>query len=258
MGPVHHERTLPAATTVALVVVLTGAIFSVAAAAGPTAMFWAVLLAGIILAWGWAGALALPSPRGTAATLVLATVVLSLVVRLTDEDPLTWLPAALGGSVVLAFGHQLLRRDGRPRLTESVAFVLLGLCVLASGVMFVALSGPRGSHLIVAAMLAGSVAAGVELLGRWERVRPWTVPLALIAGGAAALAYGQVAERSDWSVYLVIGVAVAGLGHAVRSVFSVLPTMAHARPALVSAITSVLATGAVVTMIAWVLADILG
>jgi len=160
---------------------------------------------------------------------------------------LTWLSPALALAVVLALVHQLLRRDGRPRLTESVSSVVLGLLLLAAGVLLVPLAGhSEGTLLVVAALAANTLAAVTDVGGRWPRFRPWVVPTALLAGGGAAVATAAIGSaEAHWSVYLLLGVAVAATSHAVRTVLSVLPTIAHARPRLVAAVASVLVTGGV-------------
>lgn len=254
MGAVQRPTLFPPVAQVALLVCVAGLVLSVAALSTTAALAAGVAVAGLALAWGWAGALALPSPRGTATVLALGTVAMVLSVAGDRSDPLTWLPAALGGSVLLAFGHQLLRRDGRPRLVESVASVVLGLCVIASGVLLVPLAaGPRAS-LVAAGMAAIAASALVDVAGRWEPVRPWVVPGALVAGAAAAVLVG--AEETHWSALLVLGVAVGALSHAVRAVLCVLPTMAHTRPRLVVAVASVLASGGLVYAVAWLLVDL--
>ncbi|MGB3594046.1 MAG: hypothetical protein WA994_07745, partial [Ornithinimicrobium sp.] len=73
-------------------------------------------------------------------------------------------------------------------------------------------------------------------------LRPWIVPVALLVGGACAAAVSLGSEAS-WTSFALIGVACAAVSHAVRLIFSVLPTMAHARPRAVVALCSVLAVG---------------
>lgn len=228
-----------------------------AAVGAPFALGLAVLAAGFVLAWGWAGALGLPSPYGTATVLAIGSVVLVNVVTADGTTRLTWMPAALGASVLITFAHQLLRRDGRPRLVESVAATLLGLAIIASGALLVPLALSSGTaRIALAAMVAAAVAAVVELGGRWPELRAWTVPAALVAAGLAAVLTG-IGSHQSWTTFLLIGMAVAAVGLALRAVLSVAPTMAQARPRLVSAIASVLATGGVVYSIAFLTTDLI-
>lgn len=238
--------SLTPAAQVCLVVIATAALIGLTVHAGPVVLGLAVVALGWTLAWGWAGAIGLPSPYGTAAVLGSATVLMVSVVVAGEQTNLTWLPAALGVSVVGTYAHQLLRRDGRPRLIQSVSATLFGLAVIASGVLYIPLAVTRETaYLAAAAAAAAAVSAVVDLLGRWPQLRPWVVPIGLVAGGGVAVAVG-VPGGSSWTTYLMVGMTAAAVGLAMRAVFSVLPTMAHVRPRVVSAVASVLVSGGVV------------
>ena len=123
-------RPLSIAATIAFaaLVALTGY-------ASPRFVALAVALAGFVLAWGWPLLLSLPSPRGTTGVLAIGTVLMTGTTLVTKDDPyLEWMPAALAVSVIVGFLHQLMRRDGRPRLTESVAAVTSGLAIISAGI----------------------------------------------------------------------------------------------------------------------------
>src|SRR5699024_1005950 len=104
-----------------------------AAGVGVTAFGERPLLVGtvagmsVIFAVGWPGLLGLPARRGTS-VLLLLTVLVSTGLQLLTED-LAFTALAFGGLVVAAFVLQLLRRDGRPRLVESVAGTVAGAAV---------------------------------------------------------------------------------------------------------------------------------
>ncbi len=237
-----RHTVLTGAWQVAAASVAVSAVLALAALGGPGVLALGVLACAVVVAWGWAGVLGLPSPRGSFAVLGVAAVLMCAgVVWSAHGLDVPWLPVAAGGSLIASFAHQLLRRDGRPRLVESVSSVCLGMTVTASGTMLVPVSR-LDPWLVVAALAAGAVAAAVEVLGRWEQLRPWLVPGSMIAGGLAAVAFAPWSPVS-WPVLLLVGVAAGAVGHASRAVFSVLPTLAHLRPRLVSAITSVLLVG---------------
>ncbi|MGB7448745.1 MAG: hypothetical protein WA892_06405, partial [Ornithinimicrobium sp.] len=80
----------------------------------------------------------------------------------------------------------------------------------------------------------------------WAR---WVVPVALLLGGAGGALVALGGEGS-WTAYVVVGVLTAGVSHATRSIFSVLPTMAHRRPRAVVALCSVLVVGVVPYVVA--------
>lgn len=249
MALVRHAETPSApkavpsrrAAGLAVGTVATAWVIGVSGLVGPTLVAVSLGLAVVLLAWGWAGALALPTPRGTVAVLLLGGAAIVLSVALRAEPPwLTWLPAALAVSMIFAFGHQLLRRDGRPRVTDSVTSVLFGLAVLTSGIFAIPLSRTDpGSAVLVAAVAAAAASSVTDVAGVRAALRPWTAPAALLAGGAAGL-LTAVATGHPWSVLLLVGVASGAVSHVVRSVFGTLPPLAHARPQLVASLTSVL------------------
>lgn len=231
----------------ALVLVLAGL-------AGPLVLGLALVVAGGILAWGWAGMLALPSPRGTSAVVLVGGLGVVLSAALEAEPPrLSWVPGALALALILAFGHQMLRVDGRPRIVESTSAVALALGVMTCGVLLIPLTHTAPGRAVLAAALAGAAASALtDTLGRWPALRPWLVPLALVAGGAAAAAIGLRMEQ-PWSVVVLVGVVSGAVSHAVRSVLCNLPTMAHGRPRLVMALASLLVTGPVAYAVALLL-----
>ncbi len=233
-----------ASVQVALGVVTLAALVLVTGYSDPALLATTVALGGGVIAWGWPGLLGLPSPRGTATVLYLGTGVLVLTVALTDEAPwLRWLPAALAVAMSVTFGHQLARRDGRPRLVESLSSTALGLALVTSGVCLLPLARTdEGPRLLAAAMAAVAVSALTDLIGRWARLRLWLVPLAMASGGLAGVVVGALVGL-HWGPLLLLGVVVAAVSHTVRRVLSVLPAMAHTRPRLVSASSSVLAIG---------------
>jgi hypothetical protein len=152
--------------------------------------------------------------------------------------------------VIAALVHQLLRRDGRPRLVESVTSVVLGLALVSCGALLVPLVHTEpGAWLVAVTMAAAGASSVTEVAGRWSGVRPWLVPAALLAGGLAAVAVG-LAGGLPWPAVLLLGVGAAAVSHAVRMVLSVQPTMAQARPRLVAAVSSALVTGAVAYAVA--------
>lgn len=248
-----RRTVLTAAWQVAGICVVAAALLAFFAMAGPGVLALGLLVASLALAWGWAGMAALPSPRGTCTVLIVGAVLATLAVAADTRLDVPWLPGALAGGVLGAFLHQLLRVDGRPRLVESVTGVCLGLVVVASGALLVPVLRVEPS-LVVATLAAGAAAACIGVLGRWEAVQPWLVPGAMLAGGAAAVLVAPWSLVS-WPVLLLVGVVTGVIGHAARSVLSVLPTLAHLRPRLVSALASMLITGVVPYAVAQLLSN---
>lgn len=238
---------------VPLVLAVTGisALLAVAATASPVLLAVALAALAGVVAWGWAGALALPSPRGTVGVLAGGGMALVLAAVAREEAPwLVWLPAALAISMIAAFGHQLLRIDGRPRVVESVSSVVLGLTLIGCGVLLIpATRTAEGLALVLGALAAAAASALSDLLGRWGPLRGLTTPLALLTGGGAG-ALVALALHAPVATWLLLGVASGALSHAVRAVLLPLPTLVHPRPRLVAAVVSVLVVGLVPVLVA--------
>ncbi|QFG69552.1 hypothetical protein [Ornithinimicrobium pratense] len=244
----HATRHRVQLTLEVLAVALT---LGIAAAASPVLLAVGLAACASVIAWGWAGALALPTPRGTFGVLALGGLALLAAVVGRDASPwLGWLPAAAALSMIAAFLHQLLRRDGRPRVVESVSAVVLALAVVGTGVLLVPASRTDlGIALVVGALAAAAASALTDLLGSLPAARPWLTPVALLAGAGAASAAAWLLG-APVLVWVLVGVASAALSHAARAVLGHLPTMAHPRPRLVAAIASVLAVGLVPYLVA--------
>ncbi|NAZ84287.1 hypothetical protein GTR02_21010 [Kineococcus sp. R8] len=202
-----------ASTTAAL-----AALVAVAAFAPSGLLTVAVVLVGLLVAVGWSPLLDLPSRRGTAAVVALAAAAAAVTVVLrtaTGEDPLTVLPAAAALALLLAFVHQLLRRDGRPRLVESVTGSVTGQSVVVLAAAWVALPGTVAGAAFAAVVLSALAASAAVCAVGWPlRVAG---PVSLVAGAAAGwlasglaalLGAGDVVSDVRWSVAGV----VAGLG----------------------------------------------
>lgn len=173
----------------------------------PTPLMVAALLVVVVMfAAGWPTLLGLPTQRGSTTILALCGTTAVIVVALTigagddlmrasgtDGDPevsrsahqqLRWLTPVIALSVVIAFTHQLLRRDFRPRLVESVTGVVTGVVLVSvtSGWLAsrVAVNGDALIHTAATAVIAGMLATVLPL------ARRITSPLAV----AGSLAFG--------------------------------------------------------------------
>ena len=146
-----------------------------------------------------------------------------------QEPFLEWIPAALAVSLVAAFLHQLLRRDGRPRLTESVAATGAGLAILSIGVAYIPLPRTLGGEQTLAAAMA-ALALGVRRPGaRVAPTAPGALPIAMVLGGVAAAVVSILDGRPMPAPAALIGLLIAGIAHATRRIMAVLPSMASAR-----------------------------
>jgi hypothetical protein len=231
------------ATRTAVATIALAGLLALTAAAGPWLLLAAVVVVVAGVAAGWPALLALPSPRGTAVLVGLTGVAAAAAVALppaADTDPpLRWLPAVAALGIVGTFVHQLLRRDGRPRLVESVSGAVSGqvLVVLAAGWLAVPERGATGVLPVGAAALA--VAAAACAL-------PWPARLrqgvAVVAGtGVAALVAGVLPQVTAIPAAMV-GFALAG---ALSAFDRLLPAQPSARtpPALWAVAAAPLAAG---------------
>ncbi len=227
------------------------ALVGLTAAAGRGLLGGAVALAGVVLAWGWPRLLGSPSRVGSSAVLTVSTVLVVGAV-LVGEPSLRLVPVAVAASVIAMFLHQLLRRDGRPRLTQSLAVTGGGVALIACGAGYVPLPGtPAGAGPVVAAAAAAAAAAPADLLVRWRAARPWLLPLAVTAGAAAALVVSVVGGLAGPpAVAVLLGALVAVVGHATRRVLAALPPIESGRGQLASASASLLVGGVVVYLLA--------
>lgn len=218
LPPIAH---VPRFVTV-LATVVGALLVAVAAFAGETILAVALLFGALVIAWGWPRAAGLPSPKGSSAVLALTAVLTVGSVLVTDRAPyLRWTSAALAIGVIAMFVQQLLRRDGRPRLTESVAGTSLGLVVLASGTAYLPLAHlTDGPALIAGTMAAVAAGSGADLLVRNPAVRPWLLPLAMVVGGLASVLVALVVGAPDVPPAALIGVTCAALAHAFRRLLS--------------------------------------
>ncbi|WP_344552274.1 hypothetical protein [Pseudokineococcus marinus] len=220
-------RVLPAAAGAVVAAALAAAVLWAPVAVAPL-----VALLAVLVGLGWPRLLALPSPSGTSAVVAVAGVGATAALVLGGAqgrarplaDPSAAgaaeaVLAALGLSVVLAFLHQILRRDGRPRLAESVAGTVAGAAVagLATGWLSAAALQPD-----VVLVGAGGLAAALLVTAL-----PWpqrlTGALALVAAGAAAAAVAGVLPAVRAAAAAVLGVALAVVVGAVDRLLVALP-----------------------------------
>ena len=242
---------MPLQPLVTIAVLALAGLVTISAFAGPVLVAVSVALAAGVMAWGWPGLLALPSPRGSTFVLAVGSAAAIGTVLATKSDPyLNWMPAALACSMLIAFLHQLARRDGRPRLVESIASTITALAIVVSGASLVALPlTPEGDWVVAISASAMAASALTDLVGGSRRLRAWLLPLAMLAGGAVAIVVGITLADVGWGAAALLGVLAAGISHATRRALAMLPSISAARSQLVSASASVLTGGLVIYVV---------
>lgn len=219
---------------IAVVAALVAAGLAVAlglAAAGPVAVLVAaVALLQLMVAFRWFLALDLDAAARSGALVGAAAAIgADLTVALRDDrHPLSSVSAVLGLAMLAALVHQLVRRDGRDRLTASLTATVslavvgtLGSCYLGAqsgrdGAAFVAAAVAAAAVVMVAAALpipevlgsgaglvAGVAAGGV--VGVLTDLGPRTGGIVGLACAAGAVVTAAVARRAAHPEPVVTG-----------------------------------------------------
>ncbi|GAA0298630.1 hypothetical protein [Kineococcus aurantiacus] len=253
------SRSATATTTLALAAVLALAAF------GPAPVrALAVVLVGALVAVGWPELLDLPARRSTTVLVGLVAVAAAVaaavaVAHARDEGTqaagvLAHSPAVAALSLLAAFTHQLLRRDGRPRLVESVTASVGAQAVVVLGAAWVAVPSTYAGATLAPVVLAAVVATAAVSATTWPlRVAG---PVNLVVGGAAGwlaatlavllgAGTGDVVSQGRWAVAgIVAGVGAGVLVSAWRGLTARLPAAGTVPAALaVAAVPVALAGG---------------
>ncbi|WP_427383946.1 hypothetical protein [Janibacter sp. G56] len=214
----------------------------------------AIAFLGLVVIRGWHTLLDAPSARGGAIVLVVSLAALLVAVLGRDGEPwLEQVPTALAVGIIATFLHQLVRKDGRARLSQSIATSAFGLALLASGVCLLPLTDSvAGAEPATVGLGAVGIAAVVDLLVGPPRRTAWLMPLSMLVGGLSALALAAaLGGLAAWP--LLMGVICAGTSHALRRVLAVLPGISSVQGQLTSAAASVLVVGGLVYTVARIL-----
>ena len=199
--------------------VTTAALAALVAAASyvqprPLPLVAAVVVLVVLVALGWPSLLRLPAAGSTRLVVALCGVGGAAATYFTEGEPvLRHLPTVLAGAVVLSFIAQMLRRDGRPQLTESVSGTVAGVvAAIATSGWIAAARSDAGATLVVTSAVALAVAAAVAALP----VRGWvalgiSAVAAVLVGGAAATLLPDIDTVSGLWCGLVAGIVVGAL-----------------------------------------------
>lgn len=194
----------------------------------------------VVFATGWPRLVGLPVVRGPGIVIALAG--LASLGLVTWRGELGIVAPVVGLTVLAAFVAEMLRRDGRPRLVESVAGTVTGAVIVVAAVGWVAIGdSSSGLVLIVTTAATLAVASACTALP----LRPQLVAtLATLTAGAGGLAVGLLLTDVGTLAGLLIGLAAGILTSAVHLVFRQFPSSARWLPALAAAVLPLLLAGA--------------
>jgi len=245
------ETLAPTRPSVTLATVVLALLVAVSAASGQPQTGLALAAIGVVLAWGWPVMLGAPSPSVASVVIGLGAVAIAGTAGLTRTEPfLRWVAVAVAVSVIAGFFAQLLRRDGRLRLTQGAATTVSGLALAAAGAPLAVLPAYRlGSHYVLAAGAALGLAALAELPGRWSGGHRWRLAVVVAAGAAGSVGVSAAVDGIPVVAAVLLGVLVAAISHALRRVLTALPGAGALRARMAVAAASVLVVGVVVYLL---------
>jgi hypothetical protein len=236
------------ASTRAVVTSLGAATVALAGYLSPDLLTGVVLALGLVFAAGWPRLLSLPTTRGGGLVIGAAALAAVVVVKLGAFGQLA---LVMGLAVVAAFVHQMLRRDGRPRLVESVSGVISGTVVVVSASGWLAVEeGAVTAELVVTAAAAITAAAAVTAVHAATRL---IAALATVVGGAVGLLAGALVGGVGPVPGLLVGLAAGILTAALHVLFGRFPASRRVRPALAAGLLLVLASGVPVYLVSRIL-----
>jgi hypothetical protein len=210
------------AVRVAAAALAVAALLSGAAYAGRPVLVVAVVLICSVVAAGWTTLLDLPSPRGTTTVVAASGALAAVAVALTRDEPLLeWLAPALAAGVVAEFVHQLGRRDGRPRMVESVCGSVAGIVVLGSLASVVALPrSPLTADGVVVWALPVGLAVALQALPLPGRV---AVPVGVLAACLSGALLGGLLPAPTAAAGAVAAAAAGAVAVMLHRLLTVLP-----------------------------------
>jgi hypothetical protein len=179
------------------------------AAVAPGVLLVAVAAAQAAVILGWHRALDVPGAGvGAVVAGVAALAADGLVLAAEGDRPLAPLPAVLALSVLAGLGQQLLRRDGRDRLTVSLSATVALCAVTAPASTYLAVeASDAGTPLVVVAAGAAGVVAGAGAVRQSLGAPGWLDPFAVAGSAVAALALPAVTDLSLTAAAVVAAAA---------------------------------------------------
>ncbi len=237
----------------ARLLVLLGALVVVAAVAvvpllarGDDNRWWSTVAYVAVVAavgYGWTRLLQVPVGWGVGWVVTGTGAVGALVVTLGGQDALVWIPTTFALGIIAAFVHQMGRRDGRPRLVESVSATVTGQALVLLGTGWLVADADTGSVAPAVLGALACTAAAVVMTVPWPRAV--TLPLSVLCGSllAGAVAGSEVTAPVAVVEALLLGAVSAGTTAGLHVLLHRQPTTSHRRAAISAGAACVLAAG---------------
>ena len=238
--------------TRAVVTAMLAAVVAVAGYLVGLPLTIAAALLALAFALGWPALVGLPFRAGSSVVIAVGGIGAVVVVHLTAVEPyLRFLPLVFAGAILLSFVNELVRRDGRERLVESVSGTVTGTLVAVASAGWVATGRtPGGEPLVVVGALALAVGSAVVAL----RLAPWLgAVVTSVAAAAAGALGGAVLPDIDVVPGLVLGLAVGVLVATLHALFDELPALERRWPSVAAVTLPVTVTGTLVYVVGRVL-----
>ncbi len=221
--PIADERPLPPAgpgVVGAAVGVVGAALVAGGARLGAVALAVAVIAVGVVLAVGAPRLLRLPNAAVSTRTALVGTACVGVVELTADRaGNLRWLGTALAIGLMVAFLAEMLRRDARPRLTESIAGAALVLALLATGAFYlptvIEFHGAFATYAACAGVAIGLVA---DLVAHARATaHEWSLPIGLLLSAVTGWAIGAAGDH-QWNIPMLSALVACGVAYALRVV----------------------------------------
>ncbi|WP_169743100.1 hypothetical protein [Knoellia subterranea] len=251
LPPIATERRI----TLVLGTVVFAFLLAVAMIADPVIGAAAIAWGALVVAWGWPELLGSPSSFGSSLAIGIGGVLAPTVVALTSDEPfLRHVPVVVVVAMFAMFAHQLVRKDGRAHLTQSVAISAAGIAIATIGATWVPLGRTvGGSATVVVACIALAVSAAADIGAPFKQLRPFMLPAAGLLGALSGGVAGLLSDEVGVLAGFLVGGVVGGLAHITRRALGTLTPIRGMRGQLTAAAASVLVAGLPVYLLARVL-----
>lgn len=231
-------------STRAVVTAALAALVAVAAHLGEVPLVATLAVLAIAFAAGWPALVELPWPGG--ARMVVAIVGLGALAAVLGDRGLAFLPFVAAGGLILSFVREMLRRDSRSRLVESLCGTVGGVFIVLCGSGWVSVYSGEGVVVCAAATLA--VASAVAAALPW---RGWA-NVGLTVGAAVGVGAGLGAILPQVHVVpgLWLGATAGVLAASLHVMLERLPQASTRAGGLAAALAPVLVGGMLVHVVA--------